>query len=127
MAQDVRFIPIILLFFFIFSCTLFPFRILFQKRIKLGHQQCFLHVKSQPVLLLKHKAKHVTNMLNYKLPFSKIAHEKSKHVKTTSNTNKLTKHSLNSSNKKLFEQYSSAKSNVTQRNEENRQQDPSGG
>ena len=81
MAQDVRFIPIILLFFFIFSCTLFPFRILFQKHIKLGHQQCFLRVKSQPVLLLKHKAKHVTNMLNYKLPFSKIVHEKSKHVK----------------------------------------------
>ena len=67
-------------------------------------------------------------MLNYKLPFSKIVHVKSKHVtKTTSSSYKLTKHSLNSCNKKVFEQYSSAKSNVTQRNEKNRQQDPSGG
>ena len=127
MAQDVRFIPIILLFFFIFSCTLFPFRILFQKRIKLGHQQCFLRVKSQPVLLLKHKAKHVTNMLNYKLPFSKIAHEKSKHVKTTSTPTSLQNTHLIPVIKNFFEQYSSAESNVTQRNEENRQQDPSGG
>ena len=66
-------------------------------------------------------------MLNYKLPFSKIVHEKSKHVKLHQTPTSLQNTHLIPVIKKFFEQYSSAKSNVTQRNEKNRQQDPSGG
>ena len=56
-------------------------------------------------------------MLNYKLPFSKIVHEKSKHVKLHQTPTSLQNTHLIPVIKNFFEQYSSAKSNVTQRNE----------
>ena len=57
-------------------------------------------------------------MLNYKLPFSKIVHEKSKHVKLHQTPTSLQNTHLIPAIKNFFEQSSSAKSNVTQRNEE---------
>ena len=101
MAQDGRFIPIILFFFLIFSCTLFPFRIPFQNRIKFGHQPCFHHVKSQPVLLLKHKRGMYEYMLNY-MPFS--THVKSKHGKIICSLCYVNTHLIPCNKKYLFGQ-----------------------